>query len=36
MLSEIAGPCFSPDGRWLFLNIQAGITCAVTGPWPNA
>ena len=35
-LSEIAGPCFSPDGRWLFINIQApGLTCAITGPWPQ-
>ena len=34
-LSEIAGPCYSPDGRWLFINIQSGITCAVTGPWPQ-
>jgi secreted PhoX family phosphatase len=32
--SEFAGPCFSPDGKWLFVNIQVpGITCAITGPW---
>lgn len=32
--SEFAGATFSPDGRWLFLNIQTpGITVAVTGPW---
>lgn len=33
--SELAGPCFSPDGRWLFINVFAGVTCAVTGPWPK-
>lgn len=32
--SELAGVCFSPDGKTLFLNIQyAGLTLAVTGPW---
>jgi secreted PhoX family phosphatase len=32
--SELAGACFSPDGRWLFVNIQSpGITFAITGPW---
>lgn len=32
--SEFAGATFSPDGEWLFLNIQSpGITLAVTGPW---
>jgi len=32
--SEMAGATFSPDGRWLFLNIQSpGITVAITGPW---
>lgn len=31
---EWAGVCFSPDGRWLFANIQTpGITVAITGPW---
>jgi secreted PhoX family phosphatase len=31
---EFAGVCFSPDGRWMFFNIQTpGITFAVTGPW---
>lgn len=31
---EWAGVCFSPDGRWLFANIQTpGITFAITGPW---
>jgi secreted PhoX family phosphatase len=32
--SEVAGVTFSPDGRWLFFNIQSpGITVGVTGPW---
>ena len=32
--SEFAGPTFSPDGQWLFVNIQVpGITCAITGDW---
>ncbi|MEX0983501.1 MAG: alkaline phosphatase PhoX [Actinomycetota bacterium] len=32
--SEFAGPRFSPDGTWLFVNIQVpGITCAITGDW---
>jgi secreted PhoX family phosphatase len=32
--SELAGACYSPDGRWLFVNIQSpGITFAITGPW---
>jgi secreted PhoX family phosphatase len=32
--SEFAGACYSPDGNWLFFNIQGpGITFAVTGPW---
>jgi hypothetical protein len=32
--SEWAGACYSPDGRWLFANIQGpGITFAITGPW---
>jgi secreted PhoX family phosphatase len=32
--SEFAGATYSPDGRWLFFNIQSpGITFAVTGPW---
>lgn len=32
--SEFAGATFSPDGRWLFVNIMApGITFAITGPW---
>src|SRR5262245_54910880 len=32
--SEWAGATYSPDGRWLFVNIQSpGITFAITGPW---
>jgi len=32
--SEIAGICFSPDGKWLFLNLQwDGLTLAITGPF---
>lgn len=34
--TEFAGSCFSPDGRWLFANIQShGLTVAITGPWPT-
>jgi uncharacterized repeat protein (TIGR03803 family) len=32
--SEWAGACYSPDGQWLFANLQApGVTFAITGPW---
>ena len=32
--AEIAGACFSPDGKTLFINIYwPGITLAITGPW---
>jgi secreted PhoX family phosphatase len=32
--SELAGVCFSPDGKTLFVNIQyPGMTLAITGPW---
>jgi secreted PhoX family phosphatase len=32
--AEFAGACYSPDGEWLFANIQSpGITFAITGPW---
>ena len=35
--SELAGVCFSPDGKTLFLNVQyPGMTLAITGPWPVA
>jgi len=31
---EFAGACFSPDGQWLFVNVQTpGVTFAITGPW---
>ena len=32
--SEYSGATYSPDGRWLFVNIQyPGTTFAITGPW---
>jgi hypothetical protein len=32
--SEFAGATYSPDGSWLFVNVQSpGITFAITGPW---
>ncbi len=35
--SELCGPCFSPDGSTLFVNLQRpGLTLAVTGPWGRA
>ena len=34
--AEFAGACYSPDGDWLFVNIQSpGITFAITGPWQD-
>lgn len=34
--SEWAGATFSPDGRWLFVNIQnPGLTVAIQGPWAD-
>ena len=34
--SEWAGATFSPDGNWLFANIQnPGLTVAITGPWAD-
>jgi secreted PhoX family phosphatase len=31
---EFSGASFSPDGKWMFVNIQTpGITLAITGPW---
>jgi secreted PhoX family phosphatase len=33
---ELAGVTYSPDGRWMFFNIQSpGITFAITGPWSD-
>jgi uncharacterized protein len=33
-MREIAGVTYSPDGKWMFLNVQTpGITFAITGPW---
>jgi len=35
--TELAGACFSPDGRWLFVNAYAPThTIAITGPWHHA
>lgn len=35
--SELAGACFSPDGRALFVNAQTdGLTLAITGPFGAA
>lgn len=32
--NEWAGATWSPDGKWLFVNIQTpGVTFAITGPW---
>jgi secreted PhoX family phosphatase len=33
--AEFAGVCFSPDGRYLFVNVQTPehLTIAMTGPW---
>ena len=34
--SELAGVCFSPDGKTMFVNIQyPGLTLAITGPFPH-
>ncbi|MFO0948604.1 MAG: DUF839 domain-containing protein [Planctomycetota bacterium] len=31
---EWCGTTFSPDGQWLFANLQTpGLTVAITGPW---
>jgi secreted PhoX family phosphatase len=33
--SELCGPCFAPDGRTAFVNIQnPGLTLAIWGPFP--
>lgn len=32
--SEMAGVCFSPSGKTLFVNVQKdGLTFAIVGPW---
>lgn len=32
--TELAGACFSPDGKWLFVNVfKPTKTLAITGPW---
>jgi hypothetical protein len=34
---EFSGCCFSPDGKWFFVNIMsAGLVLAITGPWERA
>lgn len=34
MQTELAGGCFSPDGKWFFMNAYAPTrTVAITGPW---
>lgn len=34
--SELAGACFAPDGKALFVNLQHdAIMLAVTGPFPE-
>ena len=35
--SELAGVCFAPDGKTLFVNVQeSGLTLAITGPFSRA
>ena len=35
MKTELAGACFSPDGRVMFVNSYSPAkTLAITGPWP--
>ena len=32
--TELAGGCFSPDGKWFFVNAYSpSTTFAITGPW---
>jgi secreted PhoX family phosphatase len=32
--AELAGVCFAPDGKTMFVNIYwPGVTLAITGPW---
>ena len=36
MQTELAGGCFSPDGKWFFVNAYAPTrTVAITGPWAS-
>lgn len=35
--TELAGGCWSPDGKWFFVNAYSPtVTVAITGPWANA
>jgi secreted PhoX family phosphatase len=35
--SEMSGPCFSADGKHLFVNVQyPGVTCVISGPWGHS
>jgi secreted PhoX family phosphatase len=35
--SELSGPCFTPDGRTMFVNVQHdGLTLAIQGPFGTA
>ena len=37
MQTELAGACFAPDGKTMFVNAYAPTrTLAITGPWANA
>lgn len=33
--AEFCGVCVSPDGSTVFINIQNGLTLAITGPWSS-
>ncbi len=34
--SELAGICFSPSGKYMFVNIQEqGLTLSISGPWES-
>ena len=36
MQTELAGACFSSDGKWLFVNAYSPTrTLAITGPWDH-
>ena len=36
--AEFTGACFSPDGQYLFVNVQnpENVTLAIRGPWKSA